>query len=65
MVKIRLHGPLDEIEAAASFIRSQFDVLSESELYADRGKSVYYRLYLDCEVKNLNPANIGIEEKGV
>ena len=65
MVKIRLHGPLEEIEVATSFIRSQFDVLSESEPYADRGKSVYYRVYLDCEVKKLNAANIGIEKKGV
>ena len=63
MVKIRLHGTREEIEIATSFIRSQFDVLSESEPYADRGKSVYYRTYLDCEVKNLNAANIGIERK--
>lgn len=61
MVKIRLHGTLEEIEIATSFIRSQFDVLSESEPYADRGKSVYYRTYLDCEVKKLNQNNLGIE----
>ena len=63
MIKIRLHGTLEEIEVATSFIRSQFDVLSESTPYADRGKSVYYRTYLDCEVKNLNTADIGIERK--
>jgi len=62
MVKIRLHGTRDEIETAATFIWSQFNVLSESEPYADRGKSVYCRMYMDCEVKDLNPVN-GIEQK--
>ena len=63
MIKIRLHGTLEEIELAISLIHSQFNILSESAPYADRGKSVYYRCYLDCEVKNLNFAN-GIEKEG-
>lgn len=52
MVKIRLHGTLEEIEETALILREQFDVLSESEPYADRGKSEYFRLYLDCEIKS-------------
>ena len=50
MIKIRLHGTLEEIEETTKIIRDQFDVLSESEPYADRGKSKYYRCYMDCEV---------------
>lgn len=50
MIKIRLHGTLEEIKETTKIIREQFDVLSESEPYADRGKSKYYRCYMDCEV---------------
>lgn len=51
MVKIRLHGTLDELEQATEIVREQFKVLSESEPYKDRGKTEYYRVYMDCEVK--------------
>ncbi|MDO4672397.1 MAG: hypothetical protein Q4A76_05755, partial [Porphyromonadaceae bacterium] len=50
MIKIRLHGTLEEIEETTRIIREQFDVLSESKPYADRGKREYYRCYMDCEV---------------
>lgn len=50
MIKIRLHGTLEEIEKTTKVIREQFHVLSESEPYADRGKSEYYRCYMDCEI---------------
>lgn len=52
MIKIRLHGTLEEIKAASSIIHTQFDILSISEPYKDRGKNKYYRVYVDCEVKN-------------
>ena len=55
MVKIRLHGTLEEVEYAMSFIRSQFNVLSESAPYKDRGNSQYYRTYMDCETYKTEP----------
>ena len=58
MIKIRLHGTMEEIELAISAIHIQFDVMSESELYADRGKNQYYRCYMDCKTKDANKANI-------
>ena len=50
MVKIRLHGTLEEISKSKKNIESVFRVLSESIPYKDRGKSEYYRVYLDCEI---------------
>ena len=50
MIKIRLHGTLEEIEETTEIIGEQFRVINESEPYADRGKSEYYRCYLDCEL---------------
>ena len=52
MVKVRLHGTLDELKQAQELVRSQFEVLSESEPYKDRGKTECYRVYMDCEVKS-------------
>ena len=51
MVKIRLHGTLEELEVAKQTVESVFHVLSESSPYKDRGKTEYYRIYLDCEVR--------------
>lgn len=51
MVKIRLHGTLEEINEAKQHMESVFKVLSESATYKDRGKTEYYRIYLDCEIK--------------
>lgn len=52
MVKIRLHGTLEELQSAQKVIRSQFTVLSETAPYKDRGNTEYHRIYMDCEVKN-------------
>lgn len=51
MIKIRVHGVLEEVEATVERMREQFVILSESEPHKDRGRSEYYRVYLDCELK--------------
>ena len=51
MIKIRANGILEEVEATVERMREQFIILSEREPYKDRGKSEYYRVYLDCELK--------------
>lgn len=53
MVKLRLWGTPEEIKALAEFIEScpRLRVLSRSEGYPDRGKSVYERVYIDVELK--------------
>lgn len=54
MIKIRLHGTKTEIEKAKEEIQNLFTVLYESEPYRDRGKSQYYRCYMDCEVEEVD-----------
>lgn len=51
MVKIRVHGTLEEVERTLEVLRAQFKVLSESKSYADRGKGRYIRVYLDAEIR--------------
>lgn len=51
MIKIRLHGEKQEIEKVSKAIKEQFNVLNVSHLYKDRGESVYYRAYIDAELK--------------
>ena len=53
MIKIRLHGVEQEIFEYLKKIKMDKDVkiLSKSDIYADRGKSEYKRLYLDVEMK--------------
>ena len=51
MIKIRLHGTLDELKKAVVELEETFIVLAESEPYKDRGISEYYRIYVDCELK--------------
>ena len=53
MIKIRLHGVEQEIFEYLNKIKNDenIKILSESDIYADRGKSEYKRLYLDIEVK--------------
>jgi Protein of unknown function (DUF3970) len=53
MIKIRLHGLQQEISEYLKKLHNDQDIkiLSESNIYADRGKSEYKRLYLDVEVK--------------
>ena len=52
MIRIRLHGTLEEIARAKEVISDNFVILSISGNYPDRGASVYYRAYLDCVIKN-------------
>ena len=51
MIKIRLHGTLEEVNEAKQKIESVFTVLAESKPYKDRGKNEYYRIYFDCEAR--------------
>lgn len=51
MIKIRLHGTLNEIKQATDTLDKVFDIQSQSEPYKDRGQSKYYRVYVDCENK--------------
>ena len=55
MIKLRLHGLENEIKDYLNKIKKDKDVkiLSESDIYADRGKSEYKRLYLDVEVQKV------------
>lgn len=55
MLKVRLHGKSEEVEKFIRLLESQnenVEILSESDLYKDRGKSVYARKYLDVEIKD-------------
>ena len=52
MIKMRLEGTLEEIERAIRELKAHqsFTILSRSQLYKDRGDSVYYRVYLDVNL---------------
>ena len=52
MVKVRLHGTPEEIKRFADYLEAlqRIQVNQRSELYPDRGKSVYQRVYLDVEL---------------
>lgn len=58
MIKVRLWGELEDVNKLAELISGltpRLRVLSCSKNYADRGASVYTRVYMDvelCEVKN-------------
>ena len=52
MVKIRIEGTSEEIIKAQEIIKKSFDVLQESQLYPNRGKSKYYRAYIEVEIKS-------------
>ncbi len=53
MVKVRLHGTSEEVKEMAELLNNtpRLRVLSTSESYADRGKSVYVRVYMDVEIR--------------
>lgn len=53
MIKIRLHGTAQEIKEATEVINTVFKVLSQSDLYSDRGQSLYSRCYLEVEIKDI------------
>ncbi|MDE6597247.1 MAG: hypothetical protein K2K60_01235 [Clostridia bacterium] len=52
MIKLRLHGTPDEVKKLADYLEtlSNVRVLQRSDSYADRGKSVYVRVYMDVAV---------------
>lgn len=49
-VKIRLHGTRGECEVAAARIGQALNVVSVSEPYPDRGRSVLVRVYLEARI---------------
>ena len=49
MIKIRLHGTVEEIDSAVEIIKATFKVLSISGYYKDKGFNEYYRCYIDAE----------------
>lgn len=57
MIKIRLWGELEEVNKLAELISGltpRLRVLSCSKNYADRGASVYTRVYMDVELCEVN-----------
>lgn len=52
MLKIRLHGKENEINKFRKIMNENenITILSESEMYKDRGKSIYKRQHLDIEL---------------
>lgn len=57
MIKIRLHGTKEDIKKAEEVLKNNFVILSTSEPYKDRGVNLYYRVYVDCEIKENNINN--------
>ncbi len=49
MIRIRLHGEEEEIKKAIEVLECTFELLSVSDLYADRGNSKYARCYIDAK----------------
>jgi hypothetical protein len=51
MIKVRLHGVKEEIQAYIEKMQNDksIKILSESGIYKDKGKSSYVRCYLDVE----------------
>lgn len=54
MIKIRLHGTAQEIKEATEVINTVFKVLSQSDLYSDRGQSLYSRCYIEAQTKDIS-----------
>ena len=51
MLKIRIEGLPEEIEEAEKLMPLIFRVLNESKAYPNTGRSVYYRKYVDVELR--------------
>jgi hypothetical protein len=49
VIKVRLQGLPEDVEAAAAVLRAAGSVLEESSDYANRGASQYVRRYLDVQ----------------
>lgn len=57
MIKVRLHGTLEEVKQFAEYLESlspRVKVLARSDGYPDRGKSLYVRVYMDVEHKQID-----------
>ena len=52
MVRIRLCGTWSEVKSAQKQIENVFHVLYVSEPFTDRGKTEYWRVYIDCEERS-------------
>lgn len=63
MIKIRLHGTAAEVSAASKVIKERFNVLNCSEPYADRGESLYSRVYIDAETKTADKTLDGFRQE--
>lgn len=52
MIKVRIHGTKEELARFLEWLKDKNDVkvLSCSSPYADRGASVYKRVYLDVQI---------------
>ncbi len=59
-MKLRLHGTAEELKRFSEYLDQlpQLRVLSRSENYPDRGKSVYERIYMDVELKAPDENNV-------
>lgn len=65
MIKLRLHGTVDELKKFDRYLckletRGEIEVLTNSELYADRGQSKYFRKYLDLSVNEIAKEDINL-----
>lgn len=54
MLKVRLNGKQEEIEKFLDLLKKQstVDILYQSDFYKDRGNTIYFRKYLDVELKD-------------
>lgn len=64
MIKVRVEGLPEEVEAFVAELETYCEVLSKSAPYSNRGQSRYVRVYLDalnCKKKNktLKKSDVG------
>ena len=64
MIKLRVEGTVGEIEEFTQWLEKmpRIKVLSQSVNYANRGKSVYSRKYLDIELTSVEEFLQGVKE---
>lgn len=51
MIKVRLHGTPEEVQAAKKVLEKSMNVLQASREYKDKGESQYVRVYVEVELK--------------
>lgn len=59
MIKMRLQGTPEDLQATIAMLPQLFRVLEVSQPYPNRGTSAYYRCYADVEV--LPPVAVKVE----